>query len=81
MAQMCADTLRSDHINRVYLIAFKKNEAGNAFWHKIGWEKRDDRVWRMYFTPGREGIIPRPTNAEFISGLAERYKQTQQRQA
>lgn len=45
------------------------------------WEKRDDRVWRMYFTPGREGIIPRPTNAEFISGLAERYKQTQQRQA
>ena len=45
------------------------------------WEKRDDRVWRMYFTPGREGIIPRPTNAEFISGLAERYKQTQERQA
>lgn len=45
------------------------------------WAKRDDRVWRMYFTPGREGIIPRPTNAEFISGLAERYKQTQQRQA
>lgn len=45
------------------------------------WEKRDDRVWRMYFTPGREGIIPRPTNAEFISGLAERYKQSQEKQA
>lgn len=45
------------------------------------WERRDDRVWRMYFTPGREGIIPRPTNAEFISGLAERYKQSQEKQA
>lgn len=45
------------------------------------WERRDDKVWRMYFTSGREGIIPRPTNAEFISCLAERYKQTQERQA
>lgn len=49
MAQMCADTLRADHINRVYLIAFKKNEAGNAFWHKIGWEKRDDRNYYELF--------------------------------
>ena len=49
MAQMCADTLRADHINRVYLIAFKKNEAGNAFWHKIGWQKRDDRNYYELF--------------------------------
>ena len=39
------------------------------------WENRDDKVWRTYFTPGREGVVPRPTNAEFISRLAERYKQ------
>lgn len=39
------------------------------------WDKRNDKMWRMYFCPGREGIIPRPTNAEFISRLAERYKQ------
>lgn len=45
------------------------------------WAKRDDKVWRMYFSPGREGIIPRPTNAEFISMLAERHRQTQERQA
>lgn len=45
------------------------------------WEKRDDKVWRMYFSPGREGVIPRPTNAEFISRLAERYKQVREEQA
>lgn len=44
------------------------------------WQKRDDRVWRMYFSSGREGIIPRPTNAEFISRLAERFKQSQEKQ-
>ena len=38
------------------------------------WAKRDDKVWRMYFSPGREGVIPRPTNAEFISRMAERYR-------
>lgn len=45
------------------------------------WAKRNDKVWRMYFSPGREGVIPRPTNAEFISRLAERYRETQERQA
>lgn len=45
------------------------------------WAKRDDKVWRMYFSSGREGVIPRPTNAEFISRLAERYKQAQEKQA
>ena len=45
------------------------------------WDKRDDRVWRMYFACGREGMIPRPTNAEFISRLAERYRQSLEREA
>ena len=45
------------------------------------WAKRNDRVWRMYFSPGREGVIPRPTNAEFISRLAERYRESQGKQA
>ena len=45
------------------------------------WAKRNDRVWRMYFSPGREGVIPRPTNAEFISRLAERYRESQEKQA
>lgn len=45
------------------------------------WEKRNDKVWRMYFSSGREGVIPRPTNAEFIARLAEHYKEAQERQA
>lgn len=34
------------------------------------WNRRDDRIWKLYFPPGADGIIPRPTNAEFISRLA-----------
>lgn len=40
------------------------------------WDNRDDRVWRRYFHPLRDGQIPRPTNAEFISSLAEILKQS-----
>ena len=36
-----------------------------------GWLRRDDRIWQMYFQPGADGIIPRPSNAEFISRLAD----------
>ena len=35
------------------------------------WEHRDDRVWRLYFPPDASGSIPRPTNATFISRLAD----------
>lgn len=40
------------------------------------WDRRNDKMWRLYFCPGKEGRIPRPTNAEFISRLAERYRQS-----
>jgi len=35
------------------------------------WKKRDERIWRMYFPPDTSGIIQRPTNAAFISRLAD----------
>lgn len=35
------------------------------------WERRDERIWQMYFQPGPEGRISRPTNAAFISRLAD----------
>ena len=35
------------------------------------WEKRDEQVWLLYFKPDSEGVLRRPTNAEFISRLAE----------
>lgn len=38
------------------------------------WDRRDDRVWSMYFTPDSSGSIPRPTNAAFISRLADSMK-------
>lgn len=39
------------------------------------WDQRDEAMWRLYFTPCRNGTIPRPTNTEFISQLAEQQKQ------
>ena len=34
------------------------------------WKQRDDRVWQRYFRVGSDGVIPRPSNAAFISRLA-----------
>lgn len=38
------------------------------------WEGRDDQVWQKYFHPGKSGMVPRPTNAEFICTIAECYR-------
>ncbi len=35
------------------------------------WSRRDDNLWRLYFYPDEVGGIPRPTNGEFISRLAD----------
>lgn len=35
-----------------------------------GWLRRDDHIWSVYFPAGPDGMIPKPTNAEFISRLA-----------
>ena len=40
MVAFCMHQLRYMGINRVSLIAFTTNEAGNAFWNKIGWTKK-----------------------------------------
>lgn len=45
------------------------------------WAKGDNRTWRMYFRPARNGEIPRPTNGEFISRLAELQRQSYLEQA
>ena len=34
--------LKEEGINKVSLIAFTANDIGNAFWHEIGWTKRED---------------------------------------
>lgn len=38
------------------------------------WSRRNESAWRRYFPAGRDGIVPRPTNTEFISHLAERIR-------
>lgn len=42
MVVFCMDALKKENINKVSLIAFTKNDIGNAFWNTIGWTKRQD---------------------------------------
>lgn len=58
VASLCGD--RGKNIERAIRSAIEK-----------AWNQRDDRIWQMYFPPGPDGIISRPTNAAFISRLAD----------
>ncbi len=42
MATAAMRALQEEKINKVTLIAFKTNEAGNGFWHSEGFRLRDD---------------------------------------
>lgn len=42
MAVSAMRALQEEHINKVCLIAFKKNEVGNSFWKSVGWTFRED---------------------------------------
>ena len=42
MVGFCMHQLKAMGINKVSLIAFTANDAGNAFWKQIGWNKRND---------------------------------------
>ena len=42
MVVACMNALRAEEISKVSLIAFTKNDVGNAFWRCIGWTKRED---------------------------------------
>ena len=42
MVGFCMHQLKAMGINKVALIAFTANDAGNAFWKQIGWNKRSD---------------------------------------
>lgn len=47
--------LKEEKINKVTLIAFTKNDIGNAFWNRIGWTKREDLNY-YEFTLNEENI-------------------------
>ena len=42
MVVHCMNALQQEGINKVSLIAFTRNDIGNAFWKQIGWTKRED---------------------------------------
>ena len=42
MVIYCMNELKKMKINKIALIAFTKNDAGNAFWKQIGWTCRPD---------------------------------------
>lgn len=42
MVVKAMEALKEEQINKVSLIAFTKNDIGNAFWKEIGWTKRED---------------------------------------
>lgn len=42
MVVACMEALQKEEINKVSLIAFTKNDIGNAFWNRIGWTRRED---------------------------------------
>ena len=42
MVVKAMEALRQEEINKVSLIAFTKNDVGNAFWNTIGWTQRLD---------------------------------------
>jgi N-acetylglutamate synthase len=42
MVGYCMRALREMGINKVSLVAFTRNQVGNAFWRGIGWKRRED---------------------------------------
>ena len=55
MVVMAMEALKKEGINKVSLIAFTKNDIGNAFWKEIGWTKREDLNY-YDFTLNEENI-------------------------
>ena len=46
MVQACLAALRAEGIRKCALVAFTKNEGGNAFWDAMGFESRNDIHFR-----------------------------------
>ena len=39
---------------------------------KKAWDRRDEAMWRLYFPTSSDGTVERPTNAVFITTIADR---------
>ena len=56
MVVYCMDALEREHISKVSLIAFMKNDIGNAFCYCLCWTKREDLNY-YDFVLNRENIV------------------------
>ena len=54
MVGYCMQQLKGMGINKVGLIAFTSNEAGNAFWNQIGWKRGNVNYYE--FTLNQDNI-------------------------
>ena len=46
LVERALEALKAEGIHKVALLVFKRNEAGNAFWEKLGFTVRDDLNYR-----------------------------------
>jgi ribosomal protein S18 acetylase RimI-like enzyme len=46
LVELALEALKDEGINKVLLVAFKKNEGGNAFWESQGFTLREDLNYR-----------------------------------
>ena len=60
MVAYCMEQLRHMGINKVSLIAFRSNNAGNAFWKTIGWTCSDVNYY--------EFVLNEKNITQFING-------------
>ena len=58
MVAYCMRELSSMGINKVSLIAFRRNDAGNAFWKNTGWTQSDVNYY--------EFVLNENNNTQFI---------------
>ena len=42
MATAAMRALKEEHVNKITLVAFRKNVVGNQFWQHAGWKQRED---------------------------------------
>jgi len=46
LVEAALEALKKEGINKVVLVAFASNDLGNKFWQSLGFDKRDDLIYR-----------------------------------
>ena len=85
---MCANDPGLQVTKEVYpVIAKEVGSTGLAVEKAIrgaiedAWDNRNDSLWRQYFPPASNGMIPKPTNTQFLFRLADALEMGQHRMA